>query len=78
MFGRRIGESILFNEIFFSTFFIINFNLQNISLLYVQIKKQKGSIYILVQLESLKATVFDVSHQMNNALEYILKEHRYL
>ena len=35
MFGRPpltlFGESILFNEIFFSTFFIINFNLQNIS-----------------------------------------------
>ena len=36
--------------------------------MYIQIKKQKGSIYILVQLESLKATVFDVYQQINNEL----------
>ena len=55
-----------FNEISFLTFFktlvLLSFAL------YVQIKKNPGSIYILVQLESLKATVFDVSHQINNEL----------
>ena len=65
------------NQFYLKKYFFQHFSLQALTLktlvlvsfaLYVQIKKQKGSIYILVQLESLKATVFDVSHQMKYEL----------